>query len=87
MWVEALSEKKFSVGKPVVIVKLFDWLVRVPDAVTNFATTHTGVGTVPEVRPTVTYPSPVPLLLDICDEADRESPPGLLDGTTLKFTV
>ena len=45
-------EKKSCVGKPVVMVNVLDWLLS--DVPLTVATTHTGVGTVPEESEVVT---------------------------------
>lgn len=49
----------------------------------SVATTQTGVGTVPAISETLTYPSASLLP----ESADKYNPPGLLLGITLKVTV
>ena len=67
-------------GRPVVIVKVLDWLlIDVPSTV---ATTQRGVGTVPEVTIVVTYPS----ASDVADAGEKVIPPGALSGRILKST-
>lgn len=82
LYVDMLSEKKSCVGRPVVMVKVLDWLL-ILVLLASVATTQTGVGTVPAISETLTYPleSVMPEL------ADKYRPPGLVSGMTLKFTV
>ena len=80
MWVEALIEKKFCVGNPVVIVKVLDWVLM--DVPSTVATTQTGVGTVPELTETVTYPE----ASDVDEVEDNATPPGALEGIRVKST-
>lgn len=80
MW-KLLSEKKFCVGSPVVIVSVLDWL-RIAGVLCTFATTQTGVGTVPEVSEVVTSP----LASDVAEVGDSVIPPGTLIGNRLKST-
>ena len=80
LWVERASEKKFWVGNPVVIVNTLDRLVR--DVPSIVATTHTGVGTVPDVSEVVTYP----LESDVAEEGVHTIPPGALEGIKVKST-
>ena len=67
-------------GKPVVMVKVLDWLLS--DVPSTVATTQTGVGTVPEESVVVTSP----LASDVADEADNVNKLVGLWGTVVKST-
>ena len=79
---ETLIEKKFCEGSPVVIVSVLDWFLIAGELPCIVATTQRGVGTVPELTATVTFPEES----DIAEVADNMIPPRKPGGSRLKST-